>query len=148
MGTVIKREANGRFKKGYSANNEAKFKKGVKGCGGRKKSRFRQIMEALDAEGEPISIEDFRKIAKLLLSLPKENLINFAKKKDAPIAVVIIASAIAGDIESKNLDNLERLLDRVFGKSVQLTDITTDGKPLNNNVELTEKQIDALIAKL
>lgn len=111
---------------------------------GRKPSRFKEIIGELDELGESLSLEDFNKVVKSLLILNKDQLVDLAKKEDTPIAVVIIASAIAGDIENKQLGNLDRLLDRVYGKSTQKieSDINMNVKPMTK--ELARKIIDEL----
>ena len=140
------RDEKGRFKKGHSGNPEKMFKVRPEGAG-RKPSKFRQILETLKAKyNETMTAEDFRRTVMFLMSMNKNELIDFAKSKDTPVALLVVASAIAGDIENKQLGNLDKLMDRMFGKAIQHTDITSNGKPIQN--ELTKDQIDKLIDKL
>lgn len=144
---AIKRDSKGRFISGskpkttFSKTNQPKNT-------GRKPSRFKQIISELNELDDPLSLEDFRKIALSLLSVDKDKLVAIAKKKTTPIAVVIIASAIAGDIENKQMANLDRLMDRIFGKALQPTDITSNGESIKEPSGLTKDQIDKLIEKL
>lgn len=121
----------------FTSQNQPKNK-------GRKPSRFKEIINELDSLGESLSLEDFNKVVRSLLILNKDQLVDLAKKEDTPIAVVIIASAIAGDIENKQLGNLDRLLDRVYGKSTQKieSDVNMNVKPMTK--ELARKIIDEL----
>ena len=133
----------GRFKEGnnagkkFTSSNQPSKK-------GRKPSRFKEIINELVSLGESLSLEDFNKVVRSLLILNKDQLVDLAKKEDTPIAVVIIASAIAGDIENKQLGNLDRLLDRVYGKSTQKieSDVNMNVKPMTK--ELARKIIDEL----
>jgi hypothetical protein len=43
---------------------------------------------------------------------------------DIPIGIAMIASACMGDIKRRKINALDRLLDRVYGKSVQAVDVT------------------------
>ena len=83
---------------------------------GRKPSRFKEILSKLDKVGETLSYEDYLKIIKLVLTMSPTEVKRLATSKTTPLAVIAIASAVSGDIESKQLYNIDRLLDRVFGK--------------------------------
>jgi len=143
-----KRDAKGRFVKGTKPNKTSFSKTNPPKNQGRKPSRFKQIISELNELDDPLSLEDFRKIALSLLSVDKDKLVAIAKKKTTPIAVVIIASSIAGDIENKQMANLDRLMDRIFGKALQPTDITSNGESIKEPSGLTKDQIDKLIEKL
>ena len=104
----------------FSANNQPKNN-------GRKKSRFKQIAESLDIIGETLSKEDYSKIIACLLTLTASELKELAENKETPIAILVVASAISGDIENKQLSNVERLIDRIFGKPVVTQEITGRG---------------------
>lgn len=121
----------------FTSQNQPKNK-------GRKPSRFKEIINELDELGESLSLEDFNKVVKSLLTLNKDKLIEIAQNNDTPIAIVIIASAIAGDIENKQLGNLDRLLDRVYGKATQKveSDVNLTSKPL------TKEQAKSIIDEL
>lgn len=131
--TKIKRDSKGRFVKGASGNPAKKFTstRQPKNAG-RKPSRFKQIIAQLeDIDAEPLSREDYDKIVTHLLTLTPTELTKLANSKEAPMAVLVVASAISGDIENKNLGNIDRMLDRVFGRAVSKQEITgKDGKDL------------------
>lgn len=112
------KDKKGKFKEGNKAGNRF-TSTNQPSKNGRKPSRFKEIIGELDELGESLSLEDFNKVVKSLLTLNKDNLIKIAQDEDTPIAIVIIASAIAGDIENKQLGNLDRLLDRVYGRATQ-----------------------------
>lgn len=117
----------------FTSQNQPKNK-------GRKLSRFKEIINELDELGESLSLEDFNKVVKSLLTLNKDKLVEIAQNSETPIAIVIIASAIAGDIENKQLGNLDRLLDRVYGKATQKSEVTgKDGKDLISSIQIIDK---------
>lgn len=117
----------------FTSQNQPKNK-------GRRPSRFKEIINELDELGESLSLEDFNKVVKSLLTLNKDKLVEIAQNSETPIAIVIIASAIAGDIENKQLGNLDRLLDRVYGKATQKSEVTgKDGKDLISSIQIIDK---------
>lgn len=138
--TVNKKSLNNLSKaKRFTSENQPKGK-------GRKPSIFKKMIAELDELGESLSLEDFIKIVKSLLVLNKDQLIKIAQGKKTPIVIVVIASSIAGDIENKQLGNLDRLLDRIFGKSPQKIDTTLiaeiENTLTNNTTEVIFKYYD------
>lgn len=131
--TKIKRDSKGRFVKGSSGSPDKKFTstRQPKNAG-RKPSRFKQIISELEkVDNEPLSREDYNKIVTHLLTLTPTELTELANDKNTPMAILVVASAISGDIENKNLGNIDRMLDRVFGRAVSKQEITgKDGKDL------------------
>lgn len=104
---------------------------------GRKKSKFRLFMEALEEKGENLSMEDYQKTITRLLTLTPAELKEVANNKDAPLVLVIIASAISGDIESKSMGNIEKMADRAFGKALAKTEVTgKDGSALIPSIQV------------
>lgn len=84
---------------------------------GRKPSRFKQLIQSLKtANEEVITRDDYNNIIAHLLTLTPDELREVASNPKTPIAVIIIASSIAGDIDNKNIINTEKLIDRIFGK--------------------------------
>lgn len=142
------RDEKGRFVKGCSGNPDKIFtsKKQPKNPG-RKPSRFKQLIADLEGVGETMSLEDFRKISLFLLTMNKDELVELAKNSKAPMAVVAVASAIAGDIEYKSLKNIESLLDRLFGKAMQPVE-TVVGTIDSKTAHLSEEEIEAEIKRI
>lgn len=146
----MKRDEKGRFIKGNKEGNRFKTRPPNSG---QKPSRFKLINEEISKHGgEPLSKEDLSKSIVAMLSLNKDELKKIAMDSETPMMVVIIANAIVGDIESKQLSNVERLLDRVFGKSTQPIESEVNATISNgvnlDNLTLEElKQYHALIEK-
>ena len=143
---AIKRDSKGRFVKGSKPKTTFSSTRQPKNPG-RKPSRFKQLISDLEGVGETMSLEDFRKTALYLLTMNKTELVKLAQDANAPIAVVAVASAIAGDIEEKNMRNIEALLDRVFGKAMQPVETLTatiDSK----TAHLSDEEIEAEIKRI
>ena len=144
---AVKRDSKGRFVKGTRANKTSFSKTNPPKNPGRKPSRFKQLIADLEGVGETMSLEDFRKISLFLLTMNKTELIELAKNNQAPMAVVAVASAIVGDIEEKNLRNVESLLDRLFGKAMQPVE-TVVGTIDSKTSHLTYDEIEAEIKRI
>lgn len=143
---AVKRDSKGRFVKGSKPKTTFSSTRQPKNPG-RKPSRFKQLISDLEGVGETMSLEDFRKTALYLLTMNKTELVKLAKDNNAPMAVVAIASAIAGDIAEKNMRNVESLLDRVFGKAMQPVETLTatiDSK----TAHLSDEEIEAEIKRI
>lgn len=140
------RDEKGRFKKGSSGNNKKVFtSKNQPVSKGRKPSRFKVILESLDVIGESLSQEDYKRISAKLLTMTANELKEIAENEETPIAIVLIANAISGDLSNMRIDNMDRLLDRIFGKSTSNVDLTTKGesiKPISK--DLAKRIIDEL----
>lgn len=133
----IKRDSKGRFIKGKSANPKKQFSSTRQPKNpGRKPSRFKKILESLDGVGQTISQEDYERITKTLLTMTGEELSELAQDKSTPIAIVLVANAINGDLNNQRMDNLEKLLDRVFGKSTNKVDVTSKGDKVNQGIQI------------
>ena len=67
----------------------------------------------------------------LMCSMNAEELKTIWENPNATILEKTIASALRKGIEKGNLDSVETLLNRVYGKPKEKMDITTDGEKLN-----------------
>lgn len=143
---AIKRDVQGRFVKGSKPKTTFSKTRQPKNPG-RKPSRFKALIADLKGVGETMSLEDFRKISLFLLTMNKTELVELAKNEKAPMAVVAVASAIAGDIEFKSLKNIESLLDRLFGKAMQPVE-TVVGTIDSKTAHLSDEDIEAEIQRI
>ena len=142
------RDSKGRFLKGNQQG--VRFSSDYQPANaGRKPSRFKQILESLDDVGEAISQEDYKKITAILLTMNADELTEIAQDKSSPIAVILIANAINGDLNNQRMNNFERLLDRIFGKATNSVDLTTKGESFKGiKVEVLDADIKDEIDKL
>lgn len=130
-----KRDSKGRFIKGNQEGVKFTSTRQPKNAG-RKPSRFKKILESLDGVGQTISQEDYERITKTLLTMTGEELSKIAQDKSTPIAIVLVANAISGDLNNQRMDNLEKLLDRIFGKSTNKVDVTSKGDKVNQGIQI------------
>ena len=130
----IVRDNKGRFKKGHSGNPERKFKNRPANAG-RKPSAFKTALATLKEHGEALSLEDFNRAAAHIVGLSNPDLKEFLKRDDVPIALRVVAQSINGDLQNKQMRNLELLLSRLYGAPKQTTDITTGGQPIRSRLE-------------
>ena len=137
------------FKKGNKIGNQF-TKSNQPTANGRKPSRYKQILVSLENIGEPLSKEDYSGIITTLMTLTLDELKSLREKKDTPIVIFVIADAILGDIENKQISNVEKLLDRAFGKTVSTTELTgKDGKDLMQPARtLTKEEAKELFSSL
>ena len=126
---MAKRKRDGTFAEGNDIGKETQFtSENQPENSGRKPSRFKQLIQSLaTANEEPITRADYNNIIIHLLSLNPEELKQVAQNPNTPIAVVIIASSISGDIDNKSINNTEKLIDRIFGKEPIKQEVTGSG---------------------
>ena len=93
---------------------------------GRPKKLVSTLNEELKAEGyEEVTDGQVRECFKTMFNLPLSKLSTIAKKEsDYPLLYKLIAKELLGKAGS---NQLEKMLDRAFGKAKQSQDITSDG---------------------
>lgn len=144
-GNKIKREANGRFKKGQSANKATQFKTRPANAG-RKKFRFREVAEKLKQQyGDPISADEIRYWIRYVLSMTVAEREDISQKKDLPRSFVAVWEAIRGDIESRSVSNFIKLLNFTFGAPKQEAEITVTQ---TGDTQMLETLDDEELAKI
>lgn len=81
---------------------------------------------------------------KLFASKLREALIREAEANAEPLAKVLMAKAMDGDIPA-----IKEMMDRALGKALQNIDMTTDGESLNERItKLDDAQLEQLIASI
>ena len=118
------------------------------GNSGRKKRLYSKLKD------NGLSHEDIKALFKLMLSLDMEELKAMAKTgrvppdlKDQfetklPVVVQIIAVALSGDTQKKNLQNLETMLCRMYGAPKKEIDIAGDFQITQTIIKMEGKEID------
>lgn len=95
-----------------------KFKKGQTGNpNGRPKKTITRLEEMIGRKFDvQVTRADKMQIIESLLELSLAQLKAIATDQDTPVFMVLIANAIRGDIERKNLTTANELLNRLYGK--------------------------------
>ena len=126
-----KRKKDGTFEKGHSFGNRFTSENQPENSG-RKPSRFKQLISQLStANEELITKDDYNNIIRHLLTLTADEIKDIATNKNTPIAVMIIASSISGDIENRSLQNTEKLTGSIFGKDPIKHEVSSTGININ-----------------
>lgn len=113
---------------------------------GRPRKMVSQVLKDLDDAGiEHVTKEQVRGAIETLLNCQKEDLMQYANDESHSMLVRIVARHMIKAGDNERVFNW--LLDRAFGKPEQSTDITTDGRSLNeiDYSKLPEHIIDAII---
>lgn len=104
------------LKKGYDPNRNYK-------------GRPKKFITLLKEKGYKVS--EINDTIQILMSLTLEELIKIDENPNATVLEKTIASAIKKGISKGNLENMETLLNRVYGKPKEKVDITTNGENIN-----------------
>lgn len=103
-----------RWKKGESGNPKGRPKKPV-----------------LQMKVAGYTLHEINDTIQSMCSITLEQLREIWENPNATILERTIASALRKSIEKGNLDSLETLMNRVYGKPNEKLDITTDGEKIN-----------------
>jgi len=118
---------------------------------GRKPTRMNEFIKAfeMDDESRAISKEDAYRLMTHLLSCSKSQLEAMARNPDLPIAILTQIKAIITDLADGNTSTVDRLFDRLYGKSMQPMEITgAKGIPLIPDKPMSRKAYEQLLIKL
>ena len=136
-----KKEHTGHFKKGntqgnrYSTTNQPANR-------GRKPSRYKELLKNLSKIGEPITRDDYNKVIVYLLTMTKEEIQVLVNDSKTPIATVIIASSIFGDISTGQMRNLVTMTDQALAAPKEQD---TPTESLYNFDDIPEEKLNELV---
>ena len=103
----------------------------------------------LDDESKEISKEDALKLMTKVLMSSKADLEAMARNADLPIAIACQIKAIVTDMQNGRTDTVDRLFDRLYGKSIQPMELTgAEGTPLIPKEPMSRKEYAAMLNKL
>jgi len=110
---------------------------------GRKPAMYKQLKELTGKKVDfELSKEDYFKTIRFLMEQPKPvlevilNDVNDNSNSHTPIWICNIIRAILTDTKYGRTYTVEMLFDRLFGKSMQYIDQTTNGKDLNTSIQI------------
>ena len=116
----------------FTAENQPKGR-------GRRKDRYKQLQKEWK-----MSIKDHEAMLHSLLSKNREELLSISEDKEEEIIIGSYARAILMDYDKGELGRIDRLVDRLFGRSVERVeseDKTDYTKQLKNLTEIRQKII-------
>lgn len=110
---------------GYK-NIEPRWKPGESG---NPKGRPKKPVLTMKVEGYKLA--EINDTIQMMVGMTAPELLKVWENPKATILERTIASALRKSIEKGNLDSVETLLNRVYGKPKEKVDITTDGEKIN-----------------
>jgi len=128
----------------FSASCQPKNKRGSS-------SRFSQMIKAfqMDDESRTITKDDSYRLMTHLLMASKSQLEAMARNPDLPIAILTQIKAIITDLADGNTSTVDRLFDRLYGRSMQPMEIAgAKGIPLIPDKPMSRKAYEQLLNKL
>jgi len=140
---AAKMKGNKRGKKFSAANQPA--------VRGRKPSRMSEFIKSFNLEDpdRAISKEDAYKLLKHILFCNKSQLEAMARNSDLPVAIVCQIKAIVTDIANGRTETVDKLFDRLYGKSMQPVELSgVSGRPLISNTPMSRKAYEELYNRL
>jgi len=124
---------------GYK-NIEPRWKPGESG---NPKGRPKKPVLQMKVEGYKLA--EINDTIQMMCSMTAQELLKVWENPKATILERTIASALRKSIEKGNLDSVETLLNRVYGKPKEKVDITTAGEKINEprvTIEILKTKID------
>ena len=114
-----------------------------KGESGNPKGRPKKPVLTMKVEGYKLA--EINDTIQMMVGMTSGELLKVWENPKATILERTIASALRKSIEKGNLDSVETLLNRVYGKPNEKVDITTAGEKINEprvTIEILKTKID------
>ena len=91
---------------------------------GRKPALFKQLTTLVDKEVKlELSKEDFNRLQRWLLERTKDELLTICRNPETPVFIMVLILSMLADLKNGKFNTIERIFDRVFGRSVQPTQV-------------------------
>ena len=89
-----------------------------------------------------ISIDDVRRVMKnVIFEKNQDELQSLLTDKSQPMLVRLLVKAFLTDFSNGRLDNIEKLLDRIYGKSTQITEVSASVNSANVDSSLVPDDV-------
>lgn len=137
--------------KGNTNGNRFSEKRQPKNRTGRKPSRMNAFIKQYNLENpeEIISREDANKLLQYILSCNKVQFEALSRNGDLPVSILAQIFSIAEDLKNKKTDTIDRITDRLYGKTTQPMELTgAKGTPLIPSGPMSRKDYEKLLLKL
>jgi hypothetical protein len=116
--------------------NGGKVNRYSKGESGNPKGRPRKVISKLKLEGYKLT--EINDTIQIMVSMTYDDLKKVWDSPDATILEKTIAAALRKSLSRGELNSVETLLNRVYGKPKSDVDITSNGQPIRININLKD----------
>ncbi len=128
----------------FSATNQPKNP-------GRKPTRMNEFIKAFNMSdpAQAISHEDAIKLMTFILMCNRSQLETMIKHVDLPVFLLCLIKGILSDTQNGMTNTVERLFDRIFGRSMQPVELTGANRtPLIPDKPMSRKSYEAMLEEL
>lgn len=118
---------------------------------GRKPTRMNEFIKSFNMEdsSRAISQEDAKKLMTHILFCNRAQLDSMIKNQDLPIFMLCLIKALLVDTANGNTATVEKLFDRLFGRSMQPVELTGPNKtPLIPTGPMSRKDYESMLLEL
>lgn len=118
---------------------------------GRKPTRLNRFLKSVQLQNdfELVSKEDIFKLLALVIFCNRAQLEKMTKNPEIPIFLAGIIKAIIVDTSTGTIETIEKILDRIYGKSFQSLEITgSAGTPLIPTEPMSRRDYERLLSEL
>ena len=107
-----------------------------KGESGNPKGRVKKLVPSMKVEGYKLT--EINDTIQSIISMTLDQLKEVWNNPNSTILEKTVAGALKKSLEKGNLESVETLINRVYGKPKEKVDLTTDGQPLSININLSK----------
>jgi hypothetical protein len=108
-----------------------------KGESGNPKGRPKKLVPSMKVEGYKLT--EINDTIQAIISMTMDELKLVWNNPNSTILEKTVAGALKKSLEKGNLESVETLINRVYGKPKDKIDLTTDGQPLSINIVLNKE---------
>jgi len=119
-----------------AGKNGGKVLQWEKGESGNPKGRPKKLVPSLKIEGYKLA--EINDTIQSIISMTVDELKMVWDNPKSTILEKTVAGALRKSLEKGNLESVETLINRVYGKPKEKLDVTSDGKPISININLTD----------
>jgi hypothetical protein len=119
-----------------AGKNGGKVMQWEKGESGNPKGRPKKLVPSLKIEGYKLA--EINDTIQSIISMTVDELKMVWDNPKSTILEKTVAGALRKSLEKGNLESVETLINRVYGKPKEKLDVTSDGKPISININLTD----------
>jgi hypothetical protein len=119
-----------------AGKNGGKVMQWEKGESGNPKGRPKKLVPSLKIEGYKLA--EINDTIQSIISMTVDELKMVWDNPRSTILEKTVAGALRKSLEKGNLESVETLINRVYGKPKEKLDVTSNGQPISININLTD----------